>query len=399
MSRKIVGPSSLFGIPLTKYILRKDVFFAKSILIERDITTIFEEPPDNIGDEDGPPLFELPGPAEEIGDAISPISFINALIEPAIPRINEKKREDFFLYKRFLWGMDLNPNFYRYIVNKTKNIRWMKNHRSELAYLLLLDILSEKVPTIQEANTEFREDHKDEDRTRQRRLLRNEYYPELFFKPTLFIERNGDERVGNYSTLITEGLNFGEEHIWSFQLMMALNQQFSNNLPSQRENEWWDYNHACIKLVSTDEVRDILDFGEELNEILNRVLLRVSWLDGDRKLIVEEIRRKTDLIEQYRSLLNMAVYLRWFNRKTPKARQSLLEKKRRLSYTESEAQEIMPLLMEYCKDQELVSAYLYFGARAFTALGKPQYAELLMNERGKLKQNAKDIHERDRGFC
>jgi len=393
MSRKIVGPSSLFGIPLTKYILRKDVFFAKSILIERDITTIFEEPPDNIGDEDGPPLFELPGPAEDFGDANSPVSFINALIEPAIPRINEKKREEFFLYKNFFLGMDLNPNFYRYIVNKTKNIRWIKNHRSELAYLLLLDILSEKAPTILEANIEFREDYKDEDRTRQRRLLRNEYYPELFFKPALLIERNGDERVGNYSTLITEELKFGEEHLWSFQLMMALNQQFLNNLPPQRDDEWWDYHHACIKLVSADEVRDILDFGYELNEVLDRVLLRVSGLMGDRKLIVEEIRRKTDIIEQFRSLLNIAVYVRWFNLKTLNARRKLIEKKRRLKYTESEAQQIVPLLMEYCNDPELASAYIYFGARAFTALGKPKYAELLKNERRKLICITKDTHE------
>ncbi len=393
MSRKIIGPNSLFVIPLTKYVLRKDVFFAKSILIERDITTILDEPLDNLGDEDGPLLFNLPGLAEDFSDVISPVSFINALIEPAIPRINEKKREDFFLYKKFFWGMDLNPNFYRYIVNKTKNIRWIKNHRSELAYLLLLDILSEKAPTIQDANIEFREDYKDEDRTRQRRLLRNEYYPELFFKPTLFIERNSDERVGNYSTLITEGLNFGEEHIWSFQLMMTLNQQFSINLPSQRENEWWDYYHACIKLVSADEVRDILDFGYELNEILDRVLLRVTGLDGDRKIIVEEIRRKTDIIEQFRSLLNMAVYVRWFNLKTLNAGQKLLEKRRRLKYTESEAQKIVPLLKEYCKDQELVSAYIYFGARAFTALGKPKYAELLKNERRKLECKPKDTHE------
>lgn len=396
MSRKIVGPSSLFGIPLTKYVLRKDVFFAKSILIERDITTIFDEPIDIVGDEDGPLLYELPAPSEDSGDVISPASVLNALIEPAIPRINEKKREDFFLYKRFFWGMDLNPNFYRYIVNKTKNIRWIKNHRSELAYLLLLDILSEKAPTIQDANIEFREDHKDEDRTRQRRLLRNEYYPELFFKPTLFIERNRDERVGNYSTLLTEGLNFGEEHIWSFQLMMALNQQFSNNLPPQRANEWWDYHHACIKLVSAEEVRDIIAFGYELNEVLDRVLLRVSGLDGDRKLIVEEIRRKTDLVEQFRSLLNIAVYVRWFNIKTPKARQKLLEKRRRLKYTESEAQKIVPLLMEYCKDPELVSAYIYFGARAFTALGKPKYAKLLTIERKKLERNTnEEIREQD----
>jgi len=167
--------------------------------------------------------------------------------------------------------------------------------------------------------------------------------------------------------------------------MMALNQQFSINLPSQRENEWWDYYHACIKLVSADEVRDILDFGYELNEILDRVLLRVNGLDGDRKLIVEEIRRKTDIIEQFRSLLNMAVYVRWFNLKTLNARQKLLEKRRRLKYTESEAQKIVPLLKEYCKDLELVSAYIYFGARAFTALGKPKYAELLKNERKKTR--------------
>jgi len=389
MSRKIVGPSSLFDISLTKYVLRKDVFFAKSILIKRDITTIFDEPSDNVEDEDGPLLFKLPAPSEDSDDVISPASFLNALIEPAIPRINEKKRRDFFLYKRFFWGMDLNPHFYRYVVKETKNIGWIKHHRSELAYLLLLDILSEQAPTIQDANKEFREDHKDEDRTRQRRLLRNEYYPELFFQPSMIIERSRDERVGNYSTLLTEGLNFGEEYMWAFQLMMALNQEFSNNLPSQRENEWWDYHHACIKLVSADEIRDIIDFGYELNEVLDRVLLRVTRLDGDRKLIVEEIKKKTDIIEQFRSLLNMAVYVRWFNLKTPNARQKLLEKRRRLMYKESEAQKIVSLLLEYCKDPELVSAYLYFGERAFTALGKPKYAILLKKERKKLDHKIK----------
>jgi len=116
-----------------------------------------------------------------------------------------------------------------------------------------------------------------------------------------------------------------------------------------------------------------------------------------RNLIIDEFRDKPtrDIIEEYRSLLNMTVYIRWFNRKAPEARQRLLKTRRRLSYSESEAQEIVPLLGEYCNDSELVSAYLYFVAHAFTALGKPQYAELLMNERRKQKRDAKDTQPLD----
>ena len=382
MSRKIIGPSSLFDISLGKYILRKDVYYAKSMIIKRD-KKHFETNHDLIEEKDGIVTLKIPI-AQEGSEGITLRElFRNSLFDLLSPKIDENIQRDFFLYKRFIWGMDLNPNFYRYIVKQTKDLEWVKNHRSELAYLLLFDILSEQAPTIQGANIELKQDYQNEDRTRQRRLLRNEYYPELFFEPTKYFERGGDERVGNYSTLFTENLNFGEEYMEAFQLTMALNQQVSTHLPSQKENEWWDHQQAYIKMVSAEEVRDIINFGTELNEILDRVQLRISWWGGDRKLIVDEIRRKTDIIEEFRALLNMAVYLRWFNRKTPEARQRLLEKKRRLSYTKSEAQEIAPLLMEYCDDPELVSAYLYFGAKAFSAIGKPQYAELLMNERRK----------------
>ena len=382
MSRKIIGPSSLFDISLGKYILRKDVYYAKSMIIKRD-KKHFETNHDLIEEKDGIVTLKIPI-AQEGSEGITLRElFRNSLFDLLSPKIDENIQRDFFLYKRFIWGMDLNPNFYRYIVKQTKDLEWVKNHRSELAYLLLFDILSEQAPTIQGANIELKQDYQNEDRTRQRRLLRNEYYPELFFEPTKYFERGGDERVGNYSTLFTENLNFGEEYMEAFQLTMALNQQVSTHLPSQKENEWWEHQQAYIKMVSAEEVRDIINFGTELNEILDRVQLRISWWGGDRKLIVDEIRRKTDIIEEFRALLNMAVYLRWFNRKTPEARQRLLEKKRRLSYTKSEAQEIAPLLMEYCDDPELVSAYLYFGAKAFSAIGKPQYAELLMNERRK----------------
>ena len=382
MSRKIIGPSSLFDISLGKYILRKDVYYAKSMIIKRD-KKHFETNHDLIEEKDGIVTLKIPI-AQEGSEGITLRElFRNSLFDLLSPKIDENIQRDFFLYKRFIWGMDLNPNFYRYIVKQTKDLEWVKNHRSELAYLLLFDILSEQAPTIQGANIELKQDYQNEDRTRQRRLLRNEYYPELFFEPTKYFERGGDERVGNYSTLFTENLNFGEEYMEAFQLTMALNQQVSTHLPSQKENEWWEHQQAYIKMVSAEEVRDIINFGTELNEILDRVQLRISWWGGDRKLIVDEIRRKTDIIEEFRALLNMAVYLRWFNRKTPEARQRLLEKKRRLSYTKSEAQEIAPRLMEYCDDPELVSAYLYFGAKAFSAIGKPQYAELLMNERRK----------------
>jgi acyl carrier protein len=249
-----------------------------------------------------------PGDDEEkSSDVWSPASFLLALMDPYLPRYHENVQRDFFLYKNFLWSMDINPHFYRFITKETKNIKWMKNHRRELAYLLLLDILSEDIPTIKKANLEFQEDYREEDRTRQRRLLRNEYYPELFLNPTDYIEKRMDERNKNNSTIATENLDFGRDYMSSFQLMMALNQKFVANLPPQKELDYWDGLNACIKLVSADEIQDIITFGDELNEALDRVLLRVSNLDGDRKIIVDEIRKKTDLIEQFRINLNTAV--------------------------------------------------------------------------------------------
>ena len=129
---------------------------------------------------------------EKSSDVLSPASFLLALMDPYLPRYHENVQRDFFLYKNFLWSMDINPHFYRFITKETKNIEWMKNHRRELAYLLLLDILSEDIPTIKKANLEFQEDYREEDRTRQRRLLRNEYYPELFLNPTDYIEKRMD---------------------------------------------------------------------------------------------------------------------------------------------------------------------------------------------------------------
>ena len=58
------------------------------------------------------------------------------------------------------------------------------------------------------------------------------------------------------------------------------------------------------------------------------------------------------LVEQFRAILNTAIYVRWFNKKTMSQREKLLEKKRRLLYSESEAQKIVPLLLEYYQDPE-----------------------------------------------
>lgn len=316
----------------------------------------------------------------------TPAEFLVALLDPYLPRYEKNLEQEFFLYKNFLLNMNLNPNFYRYVVKETKNLKWMKNHRKELAYLLLLDILSANTPTIKTANVEYDEDYREEDRTRQRRLLRNEYYPELFFKPAEYLEIRRDEREKHYSTVVTENmLDFGEEYMSTVPFMWTLNQQFTNNLPLQKELDHWDYLNTCIRIVSADEIRDLIKFGDELNEALDRVLLRVKELDGDRKFIVDEIRERTDLVEQFRAILNTAIYVRWFNKKTMSQREKLLEKKRRLLYSESEAQKIVPLLLEYYQDPELVIAYIYFGEQAFKVLKKPKYANLLNQERKKLE--------------
>lgn len=102
-------------------------------------------------------------------------------ITSMLPKWEDNLQQDYRLYKNFIRNYDYNPHFYRFLLKETKNITWIKNHRSELSYLLLLDILSETTSTIYDANQEYDEDKKDKDRTRQRRLLRNEYYPELAF--------------------------------------------------------------------------------------------------------------------------------------------------------------------------------------------------------------------------
>jgi hypothetical protein len=362
--------------------MRKDVFLVNQALIKRDPRELFEPPKGDIIQKKGKVIIRIPIKKELLEDAERP--FFGFLENYFIPKIDHEKMQDFWFYKNFYWAMKLRPNFYRYTLKEVKKVRRVKQHRIGLTYLLLYDLLSQKVPTVKDANQYLEEEGKSID-DRQRRLLRNEYYPDLFFRPIpeLF-SRKKDKRVDNFSSVLTNVPNFGFDYWQAVSLTMNYNQMFNEHLPPQHEFDKLDYLSNCIRLVTVDEIEDILSFGNELNEILDRVILRVGDIDEERGLMVKEMRKKTEIIEEFRTLLNTATYIRWFQIKTYKQRMEFLKKNRRLTYSKEEAEHIVPLLLQYYQDPELVSAYLYFGAKAFEAYKKPKYAKLLYNVRSKL---------------
>ena len=92
---------------------------------------------------------------------------------------------------------------------------------------------------------------------------------------------------------------------------------------------------------------------------------------------MKEIRQRNDIIEEFRDLLNAAVYIRWFSEKTLKQRLKYLNTRRRLTYSDEEVDRIKPLMEKHFKDSELITAYLYFGEKAFQKYGKPEIAKKL----------------------
>lgn len=252
--------------------------------------------------------------------------------------------------------------------------------------------LHPELATIQELNDYQEEEKISKDVARQRRLLRSKYYPELFFRhPKELVQIDPvykpDGNVSYFSTVTMENPSFGNDFIWTVPLMMSLNQQFSAGLPDEKRQEFLDSVTALTKLVSLDEIKDILNFGDELNQALDRVTLRVNSYDAERQLLVNEIRKKTEIIEEFRELLNIALLTRWFCIKSKNERKAMIEHGHNIRMKRKEITEAVDLQIIHYGDAELVYAYLYFTAQGFKNIGMGKYASWIEEERQRIKSS------------
>lgn len=386
MTNRIFYRDSMFEASVLKYLYSKDVYFIHQAIIQKKPINLFDKKSDLVERDGDIVSLKIPIREPEEGDEIDPNPFGSWLIDMVTPKIDNVKMQDFWAYKNFYWMMELQPSIYRYTLKKIKKIKWVQEHRAGLAYMLLFDLLSEEIPNLRDANISLDEEKIQKDEVRQRRLLRNEYYPELFFQPiSNLVRKKQDRRIENYTSILTDHPKFGIEYWQANSIANIENQRFNEHLPQGQDFENQIQLSRWIRKVTANEIEDIIEFGNDLNLALDRVLSRIKWLDGDRNLIVKEIRQRNDIVDEFRDFLNAAVYIRWFSEKTLNQRLKYLNTRRRLSYSDEEANRLIQLMEKHYKDFELITAYLYFGQKAFQKFGKPDIAEKLENIRKNMK--------------
>lgn len=379
--------ASVFSLSLTKYHLRRDVFFVdRNVIIKPPDPEKFLKSKRRYKEKEEESVIKI-----QTGDEDSDgIHFLDILLRPFLPKVNRAGEEAFFLYKNFQVKLQLEPGFYLDVLKKVRKLGWFKAHRQQLAYLILFDILHPELPTIQELNRYAKEERVTKDESRQRRLIRSNYYPEFFFiHPKSLVEidprKRTDGNVSYFSSIsTTQDLDFGKDYVFSAPLAFDMIQNFEASLSNMNGREWKRASAALIRKSFLEDVKDFLEFGDDLISVLKRIRRRIGVLDGERALLADEIERKTEVIEGFRNLLNTALLTRWFCIRSLNERKDMLVRGHRIKMRRSEFGEAVKTLSTYCEDTELVNKYLFFVKDAFDKCGLREFAEWANDERSKL---------------
>ncbi len=316
-------------------------------------------------------------------------------VEKIDQAINEEERRrilsDYLLSKNLSLKLNTDPGFLQHVTNQVRNLGWARQHRRELAYLIMLDVLSTKQTSVRESEYE---EGLDELTSRTRQSIRHEYYPEIFFRPParLFV-RKVDKRIHSYKTVFTDAPEFDEETLMkAATLGYMADQPILPHLKSiDKMMEW----HTGLRLVNPHELEDIRVFGDELIDAIDRVNKKSTGLDSERLSLVEEIRGRTRIVEELKITLDSAIQHYWFTKKTEKQRREMLRHHFELQYSHDDAKKAVEENMAYFEDPPMVCDYFSRGAQSFMTIGRFDVAVWLYEE----CSQRKEVDDIDRGLA
>jgi hypothetical protein len=287
----------------------------------------------------------------------------------------------------FLTNRSLEYGFYRYLKREMKQDKWVKRHKTELAFFLLLDLLYPEHATLKGSREEpF--DLPDDLRiflgqrlsTRQSRRILREEYPELFFSPPKSIPKKvNDDRLNPFTSVFSViSLNDTPESVAAMELLTMQELAFTKYrdfIDERREVG------AHLRMVDPDDLEDLHEFMGITNHVIQLLSMTYGPVGAEHSKWIGVFKEGTGGFDAFHSLIESAIALRWYrNLKSETKQKAILREHYPLNLSKKEITKVIDWNMRWFNDPVTVCDLIHRGASGYMYSGEFDIAKSLYQE-------------------
>lgn len=283
--------------------------------------------------------------------------------------------------------MTINPGFYRFIVKRLHNVGWIKEHKKELAKLLLVDLL-QPVATLKKA---INVSDKSYTYRHRRRIIKE--YPELFFTPPEgSITELDDNRASPFNSIFTVDYFFDEEE--KIEARKLVKMMHVTQLPYEAEYKYKEILIQGIRSVEPLEIEEYIEFWQFLIITLNNII-KAFKICKDKDWIIKDIQDGKEIVFLLYQLVTDSVAFKWFRQRSRRERKLLLMKNRPLRYSKEEARQGINAILRLPISIDESFNRVVSGAKAYLSYNKSGASLLLLKEwRNQINWNSVELKTR-----
>jgi len=302
----------------------------------------------------------------------------------------------------FLTNRSLEYGFYRFLKKEMKQDTWVKRHKTELAFFILLDLLYPEHATLKGSREEpfdlpdnlriFLEQRLSN--RQSRRILRDEY-PELFFSPPQNIRKKLDDNRLNPFTSVFSVIPIydGPESATAMQLLAV------QQLASMKYQDFIDEKReigAHLRMVDPDDLEDLHEFLEITNPVIQLLTMTFGPVEEGRVKWLRMLKEGIGGFDAFHSLIESAIALRWYrNIKSETKRNAVLRNRYPLRLSQNEIIKIIDWNMRWFNDPVTVCDLIHRGASGYMYSGEFDIAKSLYQE----CLDKVPLEDWDKGLC
>ena len=346
-------------------------------------------------------FLRLPGYRIQFRQVLYTLEKINDLYE-SDKEGRRKLLENYVFETEFLLRRELDFGFYRFIKKREMSRKdWFNNQIREIGYLILLDLLHpEKATPTKSGNKKLKNASPislDEKWLDDRQLERiRDSYPEIFFTPKRIILKGrgnrNDRRERRYSTTFNDMSEVTEEE-WS-AAFMYMEPILAARLPyQQRFSEIRQFN-APLRIIEPNDILAVERFWKYL-AVSADIIVKKFGSPTQNEWLLDNIKRRTRVIEGIFQLIEGAVALRWYRTaKSEETKKQLLREKHPFKFAKQDAEVAVRENFNWISDSVIIADYVYRAGDSLLKMGENQAAIYLYEECLKLP-----LEPWDRGLC
>lgn len=314
----------------------------------------------------------------------------------------KKRLTQYGIETNFLTNRSLQYGFYRFLKKEMKQDTWVKRHKTELVFFILLDLLYPEHATLKGSRAEpfdlpdnlriFIEQRLS---TRQsRRILRDEY-PELFFSPPKNIRKKlDDNRLNPFTSIFSEiPIDDSPESAAAMQLLtiqQLASMNYQDLIDEQREIG------AHLRMVDPDDLEDLNEFMKIANPVIQLFSMTFGPVKEGREKWLMMFKEGVGGFDAFHSLIESAIALRWYRNIKSEAKQNaLLRNQYPLRLSHKEIIKIIDWNMRWFNDPVTVCDLIHRGASGYMYYGEFDIAKSLYQE----CLEKVPLEEWDKGLC